>query len=1203
MKIFLKRALFLMCALTLVFGLVGCPTEPKNNNIGGGSEKPEEYGDYQIVLNYSDTPVIDPSAGDVKIYEGETLIDTIKAADETLVALNNSNGVFGAISVKNELVTVRDNSVIIVPHTDEKGYSLLKPATTYKIVISDGLITGTLTSSLEFTTRGTQTITDNVIKVGSAETDNFYTIQGALDFLRSNEATGDWTINVAEGEYHERLSYFGNANVTLVGPESEYGDKVLIYWTNLEAWNGSTRSRPTFVWQGGNLTLKNLTFQNTTDRNVVGKDKTQAETLNFDSKNYLVANNCSFLSHQDTLVLGNNGGRCWFYDCYIEGDTDFLWGTADVALFEECKLKCLDDSSSPKGNGTCYIFASRTVDTNPVNKGFVLINSEVEMEANTDVFYARNSGSDTQAIVLNNKFYGEGKLNSALYGSKPGKYVEDPAGDLAIGYKDYNNSLNGVLVDTSARLDGCGAISERVADREYNGRWVILNRGYSEKEGVYKTAETIWDISDYEAEFEATEDKSKENVFVDPVGSPRALVGGATVQLTAYSIVNANETFTWKSSDETLATVDANGLVTVKTGVEGNVTITATASSGKTDIAIFDIIPTFIEVDTIAISGTETMSLYGYGTATVALTGTEGGVPSDPTVTYTTDDPSIIRFIEDGVYVDTITTTAGTVNYATVKDGTAKIIATSTTEGKGAELAVTVDANSTVWVPEIAGIIVNTDVQSGTYGAFYGAMIDSKTLNNEGGKSGKMGMKAGNERMQCRNILFSVPVTKDCEIKVTLTGAPAANSGMVADGANIIWDESTLTYTVKFDYDSQAVTLDGTGILFANKGDKNQTIDFTGKFAQLAFQYTDCYISKIERVDGDFNYTFQKSETYDVAVAFDDTSDVELDLASETPTVTRVATVSGADADKVEVEYSSNNVNVVTVDGNGVVTAVGKGTATITASVNTNSFGTEKATSSYNVKVVKSSTAGSPVTVKWDFYNSTEAKTIEGSTDTVASDTDGYVANIDATSGKLAIRVGNWAQFNAGTKITIPVTAGTVVTVANYDANYSIDGVAATEKDTTVTANADGTMVIESTGGSYIGSITAVYPPVVEPVTVKWDFYNSTEAKTIEGSTDTVASDTDGYVANIDATSGKLAIRVGNWAQFNAGTKITIPVTAGTVVTVANYDANYSIDGVAATEKDTTVTANADGTMVIESTGGSYIGSITAVYKTPIATN
>lgn len=1033
----------------------------------------EGYGDYQIVLDYSDTPVINNIEGDIKIYAGETLVDTIKAANETLVALKDSNGAFGAINVKNELITVRDNSVVIVPHTDEKGYSLLKPETTYKIVISEGLITGTLTSSLEFTTRGSKVISNNVINVGAAETDNFYTIQGAFDYLRSTEATGDWTINVAEGLYHERLSYFGKANVTLVGPESEYGDKVLIYWTNLNLWNGSTRSRPTFVWQGGNLTLKNITFKNTTDRNVVGKDHTQAETLNFDVKNYLVANNCSFLSHQDTLILGNNGGRCWFYDCYIEGDTDFLWGTADVALFEECKLKCLDDSSSPKKNGTCYIFASRTVDTNPVNKGFVLINSEVEMEANTDVFYARNSGADTQAIVLNNKFYGEGKLNSALYGSKPGKYVEDPAGDLAIGYKDYNNYLNDVLVDTSARLDGCGEISKRVADREYNGRWVILNRGYSEAEGVYKTAETIWDISDYEAEFEATEDTSKENVFVDPVGSPRALVGGATVQLTAYSIVNANETFTWKSSDESLATVDANGLVTVKTGVEGNVTITATASSGKTDIAIFDVIPTFIEVDTIAISGTETMSLYGYGTATVTLTGTEGGVPSDPTVTYTTDDPSIIRFIEDGVYVETITTTAGTVNYATVKAGTAKIIATSSTEGKGAELAVTVDANSTVWVPQIAGIVVNTDVQSGKYGAFYGAMIDSATL-KDGGKSGKMGMKAGNERMQCRNILFSVPVTKDCEIKVTLTGAPGANSGMVADGANIIWDASTLTYTVKFDYDTQAVTLDGTGILFANNGDKTQAIDFTGKFAQLAFQYADCYISKIERVDGDFDYTFQEAETYDVAVAFDDTSDVELDLATENTTVTRVATVTGADADKVEIEYSSNNVNVVTVDENGVVTAVGKGTATITATVYTNNFGTEKSTASYNVKVVKSATAGSPVTVKWDFYNAAE-NTIQKTTASVASDTDGYEAIVDATSGKFYTRGGNWAQFNAGTKITIPVTAGTVVTVANYDANYSIDGVAATEKDTTVTATADGTMVIEATANSYIGSITAVY--------------------------------------------------------------------------------------------------------------------------------
>lgn len=36
MKIFLKRALFLMCALTLVFGLVGCPKEAKSPSGGNG---------------------------------------------------------------------------------------------------------------------------------------------------------------------------------------------------------------------------------------------------------------------------------------------------------------------------------------------------------------------------------------------------------------------------------------------------------------------------------------------------------------------------------------------------------------------------------------------------------------------------------------------------------------------------------------------------------------------------------------------------------------------------------------------------------------------------------------------------------------------------------------------------------------------------------------------------------------------------------------------------------------------------------------------------------------------------------------------------------------------------------------------------------------------------------------------------------------
>lgn len=76
MKIFLKRALFLMCALSLVFGLVGCPTEPKNNNIGGGEVIP---GD--IVL-YKGTETAGTAYSTI-----QAALDSIKDAGEYTIIL------------------------------------------------------------------------------------------------------------------------------------------------------------------------------------------------------------------------------------------------------------------------------------------------------------------------------------------------------------------------------------------------------------------------------------------------------------------------------------------------------------------------------------------------------------------------------------------------------------------------------------------------------------------------------------------------------------------------------------------------------------------------------------------------------------------------------------------------------------------------------------------------------------------------------------------------------------------------------------------------------------------------------------------------------------------------------------------------------------------------------------------------------------
>lgn len=58
--------------------------------------------------------------------------------------------------------------------------------------------------------------------------------------------------------------------------------------------------------------------------------------------------NCNFVSVQDTLLV-NNYGRCYFEDCYIEGETDFIFGSA-TAVFQNCQI------NSPAREG--YVTAS-----------------------------------------------------------------------------------------------------------------------------------------------------------------------------------------------------------------------------------------------------------------------------------------------------------------------------------------------------------------------------------------------------------------------------------------------------------------------------------------------------------------------------------------------------------------------------------------------------------------------------------------------------------------------------------------------------------------------------------------------------------------------------------------------------------------------------------------------------------------------------
>ena len=751
----------------------------------------------------------------------------------------------------------------------------------------------------------TQTITilPNVLEVGADKT--YKTVQSAFEEIMAANATGTITVKVDAGTYEEMIYYNGYATIILEGTGSEeYGSDVVITYNN----SGNSDAMKELVYSHGatngnfrgvtrfdgscNLVLKNITIQNTYSRAQNDGSSSSAEALNFYSKGNLVAYNSSFVSHHNTLNLGHNGGRMWFYKDYIAGDTDIIMGSMDVALFEECSIYCLGDESTRP-----YIVYSRAMVDAAVNKGIVLLNNKIEIASGVTGYYGNSGGSETQAAILNNTITGDGTLASTLYHSAPHVYVTDAAGDLAIGYKDYNNTFNGTLVDTSERLDQCGALSERVANREYSGRYVILNRGYSETDGMYKTA-SIWDISEYETEFNATPDNSYGQIFVEPVAKQK-LVSGDSVSLRAYDIDGNDITYavTWSYKEESNVTenvgkivkdFDNGTLYTNRTAKDAvvNGTVTVTITNGDfTDTACISVIPEYIVADTVTLAETEGTVAQGNSiavTGTISYSGDASAEVSDTTTVWRVSDPSIAMIFDktnNALVGDYESGTCDVVIYG-VKAGTTTIEATSANGGIDT-YTVTVTDSTVYYLPIFGGVYVGTDVQDGSYAVWNGMLVDAVTNNRKYGTNAKMSLKRDNYRMQTRNVILNVPVTSDATIKLTLQSAPATvatadtastynYNGLYADGKKITYttiytddtdsiddvaynalsEESkanykiaTRYYTICFDYETQAQTASLTDISVYGQ----EVNDLTAKaWCQIGpFGSSDIYITEI----------------------------------------------------------------------------------------------------------------------------------------------------------------------------------------------------------------------------------------------------------------------------------------------------------------------------------------------------------------------
>jgi pectinesterase len=190
-----------------------------------------------------------------------------------------------------------------------------------------------------------------VAKDGSGD---YTTIQAAID---ATKAFPDQriTIHVKNGIYHEKVRVPSwNNLLSIIGEDKEktivsWGD----YFDQIGRGRNSTFFTYTFLVEADDFYAENLTIENTAGP--VG----QAVALHAEG-NRCAFINCRILGNQDTLYISGEGCHQLFRNCYIEGTTDFIFGSA-TALFDRCTIVSKADSyitaaSTPQGAEFGFVF-------------------------------------------------------------------------------------------------------------------------------------------------------------------------------------------------------------------------------------------------------------------------------------------------------------------------------------------------------------------------------------------------------------------------------------------------------------------------------------------------------------------------------------------------------------------------------------------------------------------------------------------------------------------------------------------------------------------------------------------------------------------------------------------------------------------------------------------------------------------------------
>lgn len=441
------------------------------------------YRDAYLTLDFTDKVPVLGATGKIRIYTaGGVQVDEIDLADVaaghalmenttlyTTVMDAIGSRKLGAYRIVNyDPVRIEGRRVTIKPH-----YAVLDYNTSYYVTVDEGAIVaegfdGIAASEWSFTTKSSPTGT--TVTVGASGAD-FRTVQAALDYAYDCGRDEAVTITVKDGVYEEQLFMRYNNNVTLRG-ESRTG--TVIRYDNCNDMasgvGGSVNRLPTVGQSIGNsggrgvmlvencdlLRIENLTLQNTHGSG------SQAEALYFNDNTgvgRLVFVGCDILSAQDTFNLK---GYCWFYDCLVAGDVDFIWGGADTALFENCEIRSVNGG---------YIVQARCASG---KKGFVFLDCALTRADGANdkaVYLARTGGTATSDNVT----YVNCRMGAHVAAAGWLSPMSPAAATAADGWKEYGSTdAAGASLDMSKRLAGSYRLTQAEYEAGFRDRTTIF---------------------------------------------------------------------------------------------------------------------------------------------------------------------------------------------------------------------------------------------------------------------------------------------------------------------------------------------------------------------------------------------------------------------------------------------------------------------------------------------------------------------------------------------------------------------------------------------------------------------------------------------------------------------------------------------------------------------------------------------------------